>query len=347
MNKSVFFLVTLIVIASCSTSRVISYDGMIDKLVQLNQAAGKDKNDIGLLVSQVSSASKENSDKFDSFFNGLHDRCDGGRKVLTDYIEKLEADKLNVNTRSNQATEDNKKIESDRVKLADQLSNTQAELKALKVSVSKEIEAFRQYGAEAEAKLVIIKSLRDIINDELVNPQGGQSFIQLSTFSSKLRQLKSLLQNSKDNQYAPLVSTLLQLAEGQGFSNSKILDEILSVLSKLENNLIEFRAKQNTQGKANIENLKTQAQEKVIQIKSVATMIAEANNTHQDNQNIIDSSKVDSANIVRDVERKQAEVKYWNNVCAYQDEVRVKETTFRAAFDVKVREVSTRLLELK
>lgn len=345
MNKSVLFLATLFVISFCSSSKIVSMSAILDKLVQLNQAAGKDHNDIGLLVSQVSQAFKENGEKFDEFYGGLKSGCTGGSDLLKNFNQKLEADIIVLENRSNEAESDNKKLVESRGKYTEDMKKSHEELKALGEQIKKELEEFKVYGSEAETKLVIIKTLRDIITDELLGEQKGQSFIQLQTFNDKLRELKSLLSNSKDGVYAPLVSTLLALAEGKGFSDQKILQQILEVLGKLEKNLREFRDKQNKDGKENIKNLKNQAKEKKTQIKSLFTMIADANSNIQNNETIIKTNKSDVAVIKKEIERKQGEGKYWDSICEYQSHVNESAHQFRSAFESKLKNVNSELLK--
>ena len=104
MNKTVFFFITLIVMAFCSNSKAASFSGILDKLVQLNQAAGKDANEISLLVSQVSSSTQESNNNFDTFITGLVSRCSQGSQVQSDFMAKLDADRLSVLTKSNDAS---------------------------------------------------------------------------------------------------------------------------------------------------------------------------------------------------------------------------------------------------
>ena len=352
MNKTVFFFVTLIVIAFCSNSKAASFDGILDKLVQLNQAAGKDANEISLLVSQVSSSTQESNNNFDSFISGLVSRCTQGSTVQSDFIAKLDADRLSVLTKSNDATDAIKTIGGQKDGLTDQVTGTKADLEKLKADIQAAYEEYKTYGVETEQKLVVIKTLRDIITDELLAassdaPTGNApSFVQLNTFNDKLGQLKTMLEKSKDNSYAPLVSTLLSLAETKGFADSSILNQILSVLNTLESSLKQFRVKQDTDGKANIKSLKDQAEQKVKQLQLLSTMVAGYTSDIEDNNNIVKAAVLDIGVIDAEKLRKTDEAAYWTKICDYQTQVKGKEDTFRAAFAAKVKEVSNKLVDL-
>lgn len=303
-------------------------------------------NDIGILISQVSAATKETSDKFDTFSQGLVSRCNGGNTLLEEYIEKLSADKNAIQVSGTQAENEIVSLGETSKNYQEKLATASGELEALKETIAKEVENLRVYGAEAETKLVTIKTLKDIITDELLAPSSGESFIQLRTFNDKVKELKTLLIKSKDNTYNPLVSTLLSLAEGRGFSDSKILTQILAVLGKLEKSLLELRERQETDGKKTIENLKTQAVEKGTQIKTFFEMAGAALSSIKDNENIVAVAAKDVENISKDEERKQQELSYWKKICAYQGQVKEKEETFRKDFEAIVSNVSTRLLEM-
>lgn len=345
MNKSVLFLSALIIIAFCSSSRVISYDSVISKLVELNQVAGKDSSDIGLLVSQVSSAVKEIGDKFDSFMAGVSSSCQSGEDLLEGFIKKLEADKVQAQAASDAATADNKKITIEKDSHAADLKTAQGELDDIKAKIAKEVENFKTHGVEAEEKLVVIKTLKEIITDELLTPGKSSSFVQLETFNTKLKQLQILLQKSKDTTYSPLVATLLSLAQGKGFADQKILGQIMEVLTKLQKNLKAFRKNQEDEGKKNIENLKKQAEEKVKQIRSIAIMIADANSNYQDNENIIKSAAQDIDAINHEIERKQFESTNWEKICKFQNDVQSKEQKVRDTVTESLKSVSSTLIQ--
>ena len=345
MNKTVFFLVSLIVIALSSSSKAVSYDGIMDKLIEMNEAAGKDKNQISLLIAKVSTATQEANEKFDRFINDLVTRCSSGTRLQETYIKKIEADVLSAKARSNTASSDNKSLASSKITYGSQLAASQKELKALKKSINAAYEQYRVYGIEAEQKLVVIKTLKDIITDELL-AKHGQSFVQVETFSDKVHELKAMLKDSDDSM-SPLVSTLLELAEAKGFSNKKILSQILTVLNKLQVNVEKFRKSQETSGKQTIRDIQTQAKEKVKQIRSIARLLSDNNSQIIDNENIVAAAARDVTAFENHKIRKLKESQYWKKICKYQDGVKTRESNFRYAFTRKIKEVSAKLAEMQ
>lgn len=300
-----------------------------------------------MLISQVSSATQDSNDKFDSFMSGLVSRCDSGNKLIADYVAKLDADMLSITTRATAAANANVGLAKEKATLSDQVAAAQAELTQIKERVTKAYADLKVFGIEAEQKLVICKTLRDIITDELITPSKGQSFVQLRTFNDKLHELKSLLENSSDNQFSPLVSTLVSLAESKGFADQGILNQILAVISKLEKNLQDFRTRQETDGKKNIESDKDLAREKVSQIKTLSGMIEENTNSQSDNTNISNSAVRDVAAINAEKTRKTSESAYWVKICAYENEIKEREGKFRTAYNGKVKEIELKLVDMK
>lgn len=343
MNKTVFFLVALIVIAQCSTKRSFSYDGIIDSLVELNQVAGKDVNDIGVLSSKIQDAAKDTADRFTKFYENLSQRCQGGKALLEGYNKKIEGDKLEIQTRHDAAGDENTSIAEELVKLAGDANQQRSELEDLEKRIKAEIESIRTSAIEAERKIDIIKILRDIITDELLKEPSSPatSFVQLKTFSDKARELKVLLQNSNDSSmYTPLVSTLLSLAEKRGFSDSKILTQILDVLKKLDENLRSFREKQKTDGKKIIDTMREQVQQKLDQIKATAQIIAGKKSDQISNERIQKTTSTELEHISKEQERKVREIQNWDKICSNQDSVRKTTQIWQESFESKIKEVT-------
>jgi hypothetical protein len=317
----------------------------MDSLIEMNKAAGRDKNQISLLVAQVNSAYNQANKKFDKFINGLVVKCKSGTRLQKSYIAKIEADILSAKARGNKAESDNKTLENDKIKYGRDLAAAQKQLKGLKQSINKAYEEYKIYGIEAEQKLVAIKTLKDIITDELL-AKHGQSFIQVEAFNDKVRELQAMLKDADDSM-SPLVATLLQLAETRGFSNKNILNSILTVLNKLEASVSSFRRRQENEGKKNIENLKTQAKEKVKQVRAIARLLADTNSQILDNKTIMTTSARDVKTFESHKIRKTAERRYWAKICKYQNGIKKREHEFRLSFTKKVKEVSAKLAEMK
>jgi len=305
----------------------------------------KKKNEIGIVISTVSEAVKVEFGKFDAFYTNSKNAHDQGVTLLKNFIGKLEGDILASHTACNKATAENIRLKKERDQHGADIHKAQADLKALQDMAHKEVKEFKEFGAEAEHKLVIIKALRDIITDELLGEQKGRhSFVQLQTFNDKLHELKTLLENSNDVMYAPLVATLLSLSEGRGFSDQKILGQILTALNNLEKNLLAFRKKQDDSLKKNLLTLKASMGEKLNQIKTLAKMIAQANSNIQDNDTICATANRDVKSINNERDRKAKELAYWMSLGNYQAEIARYAKVGHDAFNAKLKSATTALL---
>lgn len=343
MNKTVFFLVSLIVIAFSSSSKAVSFDGIMNKLIELNKAAGKDNGSISLLVAKVNSATEQANEKFDRFISNLVEKCRSGDSIQSAYLSKIQGDILEARAAANKAETDNKTKENEKVQYGRDLAAGQKQLSELKAQIAKAYENYRNFGIEAEQKLVVIKVLQDIITDELVaKNRKGKSFIQVETFNDKVRELQAMLANADDSM-SPLVSTLLTMAESRGFSDQGTLSKILAVLGKLHASVSAFRKRQETDGMKAINNLKIQAKQKVIQIRTIAKLLKEVKSQITENRTIIETSARNVKLFEKNSIRKTSEHQYWKKICKYQDGIQAKETAFRQAFSAKISSVSSKL----
>jgi hypothetical protein len=343
MNKTVFFLVSLIVIAFSSSSKAVSFDGIMNKLIEMNEAAGKDKNQISLLIAKVNSATDQANEKFDKFIKNLVKKCQAGNRLQSAYISKIQADILEAKANSHKAEADNKTKENEKVQYGRDLAAAQKQLTGLKDQITKAYEQYRDFGIEAEQKLVVIKTLKDIITDELIaKHKKGQSFVQVETFNDKVRELQAMLKNAEDSM-SPLVSTLLEMVESRGFSDKNTLSKILTVLNKLQASVSAFRRRQETDGKKNIENLKTQAKQKLIQVRTIAKLLKEVKSQIEENTTIIATSARNVKVFEKHQIRKTAEHQYWKKICKYQDSIQAKEAAFKKAFASKIKTISAKL----
>jgi len=169
--------------------------------------------------------------------------------------------------------------------------------------------------AEADAKLMVVKQLRDIIEDELINPTGGKSFIQISKFNEKLKDLKTLIEKSGDRFYTPIIQTLVQLASEQNFSDQKILQTILKNLNALEASLKKFKEEKEVSLKVTLKNLKAQEDNLVTQMQDyhhleqryISDVTEASENTKILNDQLL--------TIASEISRKEDELKNINHLC--------------------------------
>jgi len=147
--------------------------------------------------------------------------------------------------------------------------------------------------------------------------------------------------------YTPLITTLLTLAETRGFSDKGILNNIMTILKRLESNLLNFRKQQETEGKKNVENQKEQAHSKIEEIKLIAKIKGQNESNKIDSENVIKSSNTDVGFLDAQKSRKENELNYWNKICSFQASLKTKGSEWKKDFDTKLQDVTKNLMELK
>jgi len=179
--------------------------------------------------------------------------------------------------------------------------------------MSKIILQYKAGVSESDSKLYVVKQLRDIIEDELLNP--GKSFIQVNEFNSKLKDLQMLVKKSGDTLYTPIIATLVELASEQNFSDQKILKAILSNLKALEENINKFKAEKKTALKVTLKTLKAQEQNLVGQLQDYAHLeqryvsdVTEAN----ENTAVLTDTLL---NLNNEIARKEDELRNIDHLC--------------------------------
>jgi len=127
-----------------------------------------------------------------------------------------------------------------------------------------------------------------------------------------------MLAKSHDSKFAPLVTTLLTLAEQRGFSDPGLLSQILATLDKLSESIREFRQTQEDADKKNIETIKELGKNKANEIKDIAHSIADSNSRLKNAGNNMARYNGELALLQSEIARKQGESSYWQEICDYQ-----------------------------
>jgi len=212
------------------------------------------------------------------------------------------------------------------------MKSTRGELRKVEGRIHEALSDLAKYGSEAEQKLVVVKYLRDIITDELIAEQkhapNYNSFVQVKAFSDKVAELKGLLAKSGDAEFTPLVSTLVELAEGRGFADQGVLQKIMAVLGKLDANLRKFRENQDNAGRQNIENLKKEAESFVNQLKSSADLLRETNIQIAVNNEVIKMASQNTIIVQNLVNRRKSTIDGLAKLCTSQKDFISEQNNF-------------------
>jgi hypothetical protein len=324
MNKSVLFVASLLIVAACVAkeshlSKIMSKLNLIQQDLE-EHGAGEE---IAIKFNQLQNHYADTQTAWDAFHAEQQSRASAGKTLISDFIAKLNEDYNKIvgainhfqsfaMTHGESAHSTSEKIEEEK-----------KEAEALEAEIKQALQDYRDHGIEAEQKLTLIKFLIDIITDELLTGEGGASFVQLRTFNDKMKELKGMLEKSKDSKFAPLVSTLLSLAEQKGFSDQNLLNQIINTLRKLEENINAFRKSQQDGDLAHIEELKSLLSHKHESINHLTHVMEDTLSQLRNAQNRASKLEHDRQVLESEIHRKENEGAYWDDVSAYQEQLRV------------------------
>ena len=260
--KTFIFLIFLIISITNNTtieSRLDSneFHEIIDDFVEIFKVANHDE-DIALLLTNVKDTLEISENNYKTFLNGFVLSCNTAKNRVANYAKSL---KTAADQAKNDANHWKKSAEKAFAGSADNdkmLNQTRLTLNNVLADMAHIIVEYREGVSESESKLIVIKQLNDIIEDELIKPTG-KSFVQIK-FHTKLNKLQKLVRNSGDAFYTPILTALINLASEQNFSDQKILKQILINLAKLKINIEKFKAEKESTMNQLMTTLKSQEQ---------------------------------------------------------------------------------------
>lgn len=341
MRNTVWFLFFLAICSFTQCSKG-SVDNLLNLMVQLNKKTGKDVYQIEILVSEVQKALNTVADKNSEKNSKFDENCRNGNALWKNSIEKLNAElnSLNLSKQKEELiVEDSKKALAKYQEVEntfkENISNTVTDL-------NKSYKNYEIIAKEAEEKLVVIKAVSDIIVDELLVDNKAKSFVQLKskTFNMALNNFKDLLPkiSAKESLYSSMLTTLISVAETKGFSDQNLLKKILEILAKLEQNIRDFRKKQDVEQKEIIKNLRSMLETQKKELTNNRSSIKEALSVIDGASKIFGEINANIELVNKTIERKSNESKYWDNLCQYQSKIRIEDEQWNRKISQKLDE---------
>jgi len=292
---------------------------IMEDFVEVHKAAGQEV-DVGLTLANVNLNLQASAKKYKEFISSFVLTCNNAKAKVSGFVKSLEnardeAKNKVANTWTKQLAKARKGISEAQTNA----KTTVTRLEAIHKEMEKTVMDYHVGVVETDNKLNVVKQLRDIIEDELVNP--GKSFIQVGKFNEKLQNLQALVKKSGDSMYEPIIATLVSLASEQNFSNQKILAAILKNLKDLETSLTKFKAEKELSMNAGLKILKAQEENLTSQLEDYHHLeqrnvsdVAEAN------QNI-DLLNSDITNLTSEITRKTEEFTAIQHLCDRENEM--------------------------
>jgi predicted nucleic acid-binding Zn-ribbon protein len=315
--KSTFFFLIFLFSTAFATGIETTIDSrefseIIEDFVEIHKEANSNI-DIGMLLAglrlNLDASQKQYRDFLDSFIVS----CNNAKVKLGNYIVNLKGQAEETRSQANHWKRDTEKAFKDSGNNERMLNQTRANLQKVMQDMAQIIVEYHQGVGESEAKLVVIKQLYNIIEDELIKP-SGRSFVQLK-FHRKLDNLQELLQKTGDTLYTPIITALVNLASESSFSDQSVLKQILFNLRKLRANIEKFKGEKEYDMnnrmvilKKEQENLESQIGDYQHLSERYVSIVTEA---HQN----MDLLNKDFSNIQAEVERKNSELQNLNHLC--------------------------------
>jgi len=242
MNKNAIYFLLLCLIAYVSSSDQ-RYKKILTDFAELSEALGNQKEDTGVLMANVRNAIAKQRVNARAHWRLLNTHCASAHAKLQTSLKNLDTSTTDSRNELNKWRAAATQAKREVVEAATNIKKSRVQFRNLKKQHNQVLLDYKVVAEETDQKLHVVKMLRDIISDELLNHAPG-SFVQLNKFQAKLNELKGMLNNNNDSLYAPIVSVLLDLATEQNFSNQAVLRQILTNINNLDAALTKFRAKE-------------------------------------------------------------------------------------------------------
>ena len=317
----IFFFLLVSTSSTITEAKIDSraFQEIMDDFVQVHSAASA-QIDLGLVLSDVKITLQAGEKRYKEFLSTFLSGCNNAKAKVNKFVTGLqnaraEAQNQISNTWASQ-TEKGRKGVTDAVASAAKVSKDIADIKA---NMAKIVIDYHSGVTETDMKLNVVKQLRDIIEDELINP--GQSFVQIRKFNEKLAHLNELIKRSGDSLYTPIIATLVELASEQNFSDQKILSTILKNLKELENSLNAFRLERENAMNVTLKSMKAQEDNLAAQLTDYHHLEQRyASDVFEASQNT-QLLNTEITNLNSEITRKQDELQSVTKLCDTENEM--------------------------
>jgi hypothetical protein len=349
MKTNILFFVTLITFSQIFTftaafeAKASSTESIVSELVALNKLAGKSVGSITAIVGEIRAAAASDNAGLKALSGKIDSNCGRGKSKINSFLKRLAGDLAGDNSAINSAQTALKKLSKSIGKMTRDANAQQKGLENLAKRVHKTAQSHEAVSVETGMKVDVIKRLRDIITDELLNaetpsikkqapkatikranlnataPSRNGSFIQIEEIRTTLIDLKEKMSKMEDKSlFSPLVETLMELCTEKNFSSQKILNKILSVLAKLSRNLQSFIKRHDIANRKISDLYDTQRKAKVSGLRALQKLLAASKQDVILNNQIIAHSSGAKGLIGTQIAKKNGELKHWNNICTME-----------------------------
>jgi len=338
----------LISVSFCASSakNADKFPSILNQFVELNEAIGVEKADVGVIVAQVKNSLSSGKKQFANFFRAVEAHCSSAVAGIKTTIKELNSSINDAKSNQNNWTKNLASATADAKDAKANIVKARGQLVTLRKRISKITLNYRVYAEEADKKLNVVKVLRDIITDELFNKAPG-ALVQVNKFQEKLAELKGLLNNNSDSLYSPIVSVLLDLATEQNFSDQGVLRKILQNLNNLDKALKDFRAKQEKSFGAELKNIRKQIKNVKQRIRAYRRMRTQAISKRIDAQHYLTFYGHEIVHFNAEKGRKETELHMFKKLCAFEKRMHKRAVKTYKFFTTVAKDVFARVQKIK
>ena len=354
MNKTFLFVTLLFVTSYCIENKADSMNQIVEELVELNKQVAAPADKINAVVSQIINAATDSNTAFNAFYSGVKRNCDSGRTMINDFVAKLQGDKVAISAGVSESQSNIAKALKNAQGYEADIKKAKESLKNAHKRAAQEQREYERTVQESHSKLIVVKHLRNIINDELVNAQQRKSqgkgkkamLLQVQTVTEKLTELKGLLEKSNDNMFAVVVSSLLQTVTEDNFSDQGTLHKILNAVRKISENVKAWQKKAADSNKSLRATHKKQMDSQLASLRALGKLLVEARSDKTNNERNIQELNGHTLVLENALKRKQRELQFFGNVCQSHDQVAKQWNEMYANGSAKLKTLSSKILNL-
>jgi acyl CoA:acetate/3-ketoacid CoA transferase alpha subunit len=338
--RTFIFLTFLLVSSFAIERKADNINQIIDELVELHKVIKSPKAHVAGLLGNVQKSRHDAGTAFRAFFTTVQGSCKAGAANLGGFIKALQGDVVEAQTQINNFKGELASATKNSAKYAAQVKTARAEIENANKRFNQALAAHQQHRLEAEEKLRIIRHVRNIVHDELLNappakpkasPRGKRSLLQVhaEAINGKLQELKGLVEKSDDSLYSTVVASLIEMASEQNLNDQTILRKFLAALRKLRNNFRKFIVTSAKEFKATTLLHKKNMKSRLSSLRALSSLLAQTRSDVKGATVALHELDNVTNSLNQTISRKNAELKNLQKLC--DDQARIAKL-FQGAF---------------
>ncbi len=329
MSRTFVFIALLFVTSYCFDKNDENVSKIIDELIELNNSVRTPKAKIAKLISHIGHVANSSDKSFTAWYKRVHRNCKAGARYLGHFIKKLRSDLATTRKGLFNVKSTLRRTRYRGRKLIKQIRKTKRSIRRAHHRHHKSARRYRKALLEADGKLIVIRHVRNIVVDELLNGKAPAGLVQVNTINKHLLNLKALVEKDSDSMFSSVVATLIEMTTLKNLSNQRILKKFLRALARLRHKILRWKKRSYRQRKRIVKLYRKAKNAKFRTLRLLARLLV----IHRSRRHGLFIGFHELMNAIQVIKkalkRKAREGKQWKHLCA--DQYRVY-WLFRRAF---------------